>query len=245
MSHASTQDSLPEICLRIPGPWKGPEEVADRLPAGFQLQGQEFVMPDGRCLLFRAMPPDKEFPSVFRMACRRSPKANEIAGVDSYKVNVGLIGPGGSLQAAQRMLEAGAALVRAGGVGVFIDNSASAHGAADWLEMAEHRDDPSAVFFAFVNIVKSGPNLLSYGMHQLGQRDAIIFHRGQVDAVLPSLEDFLRMTSAAELPLGEGEVFCDEQGRCFSLHREPDSGMFEDAHPISNPYGRWRLTPTK
>jgi hypothetical protein len=245
MSNASTQDSLPEICVRIPGPWKGPEEVADRLPAGFHLQQQELVMPDGRCLVFQAMPPDNEFPSVFRIACRRSPKQNEMAGVESYRVNFALIGPGGSLQAAQRMLEAGAALVRAGGAGVFIDGSASAHGASDWLEMAEHRDDPAAVFFAFVNIVKSGPDLVSYGMHQLGQPDAIIVHRGKVDAVLPSLEDFLRMTSAAELPLGEGEIFCDEQGRCFSLHREPDSGKFGDTHPISNPYGRWRLKPAK
>ena len=41
------------------------------------------------------------------------------------------------LEAARTMMQAGAALLRAGGAGVFIDNSALAHGGQQWLEMTE------------------------------------------------------------------------------------------------------------
>ena len=55
----------------------------------------------------------------------------------SYSVNIGLNCPGSSRQAARTIMKAAAAILRAGGAGVFIDNSALAHGRSDWLAMTD------------------------------------------------------------------------------------------------------------
>src|SRR5262249_18532960 len=115
-----------------------------RLPAGYRLSPDALTLPDATQVEFVAMKPDDQFAQIFRSSCRSPATADELAVVDGYTVNVGLSGPGGSLQAARTMMQAGAALVRAGGAGVFIDNSVLAHGGSNWLEMTEE-GDPDAL----------------------------------------------------------------------------------------------------
>lgn len=51
------------------------------------------------------------------------------------------------MQAALKMIQAGSVVVRAGGAGVFIDNSALAHGGQQWLDITED-EGPDALSFA-------------------------------------------------------------------------------------------------
>src|SRR5207237_7511859 len=97
-------------------------------------------------------------------SCRQPATENELATVDGYSVNVLLRGPGGSMQAARTMVQAGAAVVRAGGAGVFIDNSTLAHGGGHWLEMTED-GSPDALSFAFVAVVSGQAAVWPLGMH--------------------------------------------------------------------------------
>src|SRR5262245_56149654 len=114
-------DSI-QITLRIPGKWSHPKELVQALPAGFRLTPESLILPDGAEVEFIPMPPDEQFAQIFRSSCRRPATADELATVDRYTVNVGLKGPGGSPQAALKTMQAGAAIVKAGGAGVFIDN---------------------------------------------------------------------------------------------------------------------------
>src|SRR5437667_6240950 len=126
-----------EVVLRIPGTWSHPKELIESLPAGYRLTPEALLMPDETKVEFDPMPPDDQFAEIFRSSCRQPPTEEELSKTDGYTVNVCLSGPGGSLQAAQRMMEAGAAIVRAGGAGVFIDNCGLAHGREHWLAMTE------------------------------------------------------------------------------------------------------------
>ncbi len=239
MSQEMNDAVVPEIILRIPGPWKRRQELEKRLPDGFRVEGERLLTPQGRPLELQTLPADREFPNIFRMACRRrSLKPGERRGLDSYAMNAAVVGPAGSMMAAQYMLEASASLIRAGGIGVFIDNSVLAHSGSDWLELAEHRSHPAAVFYAFVSLAKLGSEIVSHGMQVLGQRDGVVSQEKD----LPSLEDFLRMSCADQPELDEGETFSDQQGRRFCLRGESDPGIFKN-HPVNNPYGRWRLEP--
>src|SRR5215471_16032006 len=130
-------NDAPKITLRIPGNWSHPGELLERLPEGFRLTPEELVLPDGRKIDFIPMAPDDQFPRIFESSCRRPPSDDELAAVARYTVNVGLTGPGGSMESAATMMRAGAAIVRAGGAGVFIDNSGLAYGGADWIELAD------------------------------------------------------------------------------------------------------------
>src|SRR5262245_2682093 len=107
------------VTLRIPGRWSDPSELGERLPEGYQLADRGFVLPDGSAIGFGGRAADEQFAGVFRSACRQPPTDDELATVDGYSVNVILSGPGGSLDAARAMMGAAAAVVQAGGAGVF------------------------------------------------------------------------------------------------------------------------------
>jgi hypothetical protein len=118
------------VTLRLPGQWQHPTELAQGLPVGYRVAEDGLALPDGSRVGFGGVAPDDQFAEVFRSACRQRPTADELTAVDGYTVNVILHGPGGSLDAARTMMQAGSAIIRAGGAGVFIDNSAMAHGGA-------------------------------------------------------------------------------------------------------------------
>jgi hypothetical protein len=122
-----------EIILRIPGTWAHPRELIERLPEGYRLTGESLILPDETAVEFHPRKPDNQFAQIFRSSCRNPATADELTAVDHYTVNACLSGPGGSMEAARTMMQGGAAIVRAGGAGVFIDNSTVAHGGQDWL----------------------------------------------------------------------------------------------------------------
>jgi hypothetical protein len=100
-----------EIALRIPGKWAHPGELVERLPEGYRCTGEALVFPDKTQVDFGAMAADDQFARIFRTSCRQPARADELATVDSYTVNVLLMGPGGSVEAARKMMHAGAAIV--------------------------------------------------------------------------------------------------------------------------------------
>jgi hypothetical protein len=158
------------VNLRIPGQWAHPRELIERLPAGCRLTREGLILPDGTQVALGAMPADEQFAQIFRSSCRQPPAEDELAMVAGYTVNVCLSGPGGSLQAARAMMQAGAAVVRAGGAGVFIDNSALAHGGRQWLAMTED-GSPDALSFAFVALVRGRADVWTAGMHEKPVQD--------------------------------------------------------------------------
>src|SRR5436190_22142180 len=161
------------IALRIPGQWSHPRELVERLPAHFRLTGDALILPDATEIGFGAAKTDQQFPKIFRTSCRQRPTDDEWAAVDGYTVNVFLSGPGGSLPAARTMMQAAAAIVRAGGAGVFIDHSALAHGGQHWLDMTDD-GGPDALSFAFAAIVRGKTEVWTMGMHVLGLRDVVM-----------------------------------------------------------------------
>src|SRR5207244_3444819 len=168
------------IALRIPGTWSHPRELVPRMPAGHRLTGDALILPDGTEVGFGAMPADEQFAGIFRSSCRQPLTDDELTAVDGYRVNVLLSGPGGSMQAARTMMQAGAAVVRAGSAGVFIDNSTVAHGGRQWLAMTDDAG-PDALSFAFVAIVGGKTEVWTMGMHVLGLRD-VVMKRTDLDA---------------------------------------------------------------
>lgn len=226
------------IALRIPGQWAHPRELVRALPDGCRLTPEELVLPDGARVGFGAVGADDQFAEVFRSACRRPPADDELAAVDGYQVNVLLKGPGGSLDAARAMMRAGAAVVRAGGAGVFIDNGALAHGGRDWVEMAED-GGPDALSFAFVGIVRGRADVWTMGMHVLGLRD-VVMKRADVEAGGFDIVEVIRYLCRGDKPVADGHVIADLDGPRFRVSAQPPD---EDrpGSPMHNPFGRWRL----
>lgn len=226
------------VKLRIPGRWAGPKELIDRLPAEFRFTPEALVLPDGTEIEFGAVDADKQFAQIFRSACRQPPTAEELATVNAYTVNVFLIGPGGSLDAARTMMRAGAAIVQAGGAGVFIDNSALAHGGRNWVEMADD-GGPDAISFAFVNVVRGRMESYTMGMHILGLRDIVMKNVDAADEDF-GIIDVIRYMAASEKPVDDGHLLADLSGPRFKAVAQP-SPPDRPNSPMHNPFGRLKL----
>ena len=226
------------VALRIPGRWAHPKELAQRLPEGCRLTPESLVLPDGTPIAFGAAAADGQFPRIFRSSCRQPAAADELATVDSYTVNVFLKGPGGSMDAARTMMQAGAAVVRAGGAGVFIDNSTLAHGGRNWVEMTED-GGPDALSFAFVAIVRGKADVWTMGMHVLGLRD-VLMKRADVEADDFDIVEVIRYLARGEKPVDDGHVIPDLSGPRFRAIAQ-DAPEELRGSPMHNPFGRLRL----
>ncbi len=231
-----------EITLRIPGAWPHPGELLERLPAGFRLGPEALQMPDGTKVELSPLPPDEQFAGIFESSCRRPAAPNELATVRRYTVNVCLAGPGGSLESARQMMQAGAAIVRAGGAGVFIDNSALAHGGGHWLEMADDGGS-DALTFAFVSLVRGQNEVWTMGMHVLGFPE-IVMRRVDADADEDAIIEVIRYVASSDRPIGDGHILAGEHAPRFRVaHAASDPR--HGGTPMHNPFGRWRLTSIK
>ena len=230
-----------ETTLRIPGTWSNAGELQDRLPDGYRLTPDKLVLPDGTACDCSPMLPDDQFADIFRTSCRRPATDDELSRVDRYTVKIGLTGPGGSLSAALTTMQAAAALVRAGGAGVFIDNSALAHGGDLWLELTDDAS-PDALSFAFVAIFGGEQDVWTCGMHVLGFPE-IIMHRRDLPpgADADPIIDVIRYICHSDQPVEAGHLLGDIHGPRFQAAAAPDDQWGADT-PMHNPFGRLKLT---
>jgi hypothetical protein len=231
-----------EVVLRIPGTWSHPKELIESLPAGYRLTPEALLMPDGTKVEFNPTPPDDQFAEIFRSSCRQPPTDAELEKLDGYTVNVCLSGPGGSLETAQKMMEAGAAIVRAGAAGVFIDNCALAHGGEHWLQMTEDGGS-DAVSFAFVGIIRGQMEVWTMGMHVLGLRD-VVMQRTDVEQGGFDIVEVIRYLARGDKPVGDGHVIADLDGPQFQAFAAESPTETADS-PMHNPFGRLNLVSVK
>jgi hypothetical protein len=240
MNHATHS---PLITLRIPGDWSHPGKLVERLPPGFRLSPEALALPNGTKIDFVAMAPDDEFAGIFESSCRRPPTQNELAVVARYSVNIGLTGPGGSLESALTMMQAGAAIVRAGGAGVFIDNSALAHGGETWLELTED-GGPEAISFAFASIVRGREEVYTMGMQVMGFPNILMRSR-DVDERGETVIEIIRYICGGGRPIGVGHVLADDQGHPrFQVQAKLDD-EFGAQSALRNPFGTLKIVGAK
>jgi hypothetical protein len=225
------------IALRIPGPWGHPQELIARLPAGCRLTPDTLSLPDGTQAGFGAARADGQFAQIFRSSLRQPATEEELAVVDRYAVNVFISGPGGSKPAALRVMRAAAAVLHAGGAGVFVDNGALAHGGRDWLAMTDEADS-DALSFAFTAIVGGKHDVWTMGLHALGLPD-VIMKRSDVEDGGFDIVEVIRYLARGDKPVGDGHVIADLSGPKFRARAQPAPAELRG--PMHNPFGRLRL----
>ncbi len=231
-----------EIALRIPGTWAHPGELVERMPTDCQLSPAGLTLPDGKQVEIAPMQPDSQFANIFASSCRRPAAPEELEMVHRYTVNMGLLAPGGSLEAARTMMQAAAVLVQAGGAGVFIDNSGLAHGGEDWLNFAEDAS-ADALSFAFVNIVRGQEEVWTLGMHILG-RPEIKMRRADLEPNGDLIIDVLRYMCHSDKSVDTGHALVLEDGQMLQVTSNIKS-EFPPSSPMYNPYGCLYLLPMK
>jgi hypothetical protein len=246
-STPSEQDTIPEMTMRIPGPWESPEQLQDALAkslCGYILPtpepGSEMSLlhePSGQRFRLSAVGPDDEIVELFADSGRMSPQ--ELKALQNHNVKVFVTGPGGSPEAARTFLVIGAAFIKAGALGVMVDNSGNCHGPADWLALAADQA-MGGMYWAFVSVTASEKEAFSAGMHCLGYRDAELRDPVDPKAAGMMLHEFLGYSYQSGAALVDGDPIGGPDGPEFIL-RHVECTRFPKDSPWHNPYGVWRL----
>jgi hypothetical protein len=243
----SEQDNLPEITLRIPGPWESLEQLRDALAkanAGYLISAPEpgaemclIQQPSGQRFRLATAESDDRIVELFAGSGRM--KREELDALGKHKVKLFVSGPGGSLDAARTFLAIGAAFIKAGAFGVMVDNSGNCHGPRDWLDLAGDKS-MGGMYWAFVSVTASKDEVFSAGMHCLGFRDAELPDPVDRKTSGMMLHEFLGYTYQSGVTIIDGDPIGGPDGPEFILHHVPCT-RFPTDMPWHNPYGIWRL----
>ncbi len=231
-----------QVTFRIPGNWSDLGELIRQIPSDYRLTPEGLVLPDGTLVEAYPVPPDDQFGQVFISSCRQPLTREEQNIIKHYTANMILLGPGGSLESAYRMMQAANAILDAGGAGVFIDNGALSHSRECWKQMVDD-GGPDAISFAFVSIIRGENRLRTVGMHVLGYPDFELTSDGQpIDE--QNIISIIRYVSLGEKPIAPGHLIFDENGLQFRA-TESTRERFDLAHPMHNPFGYLKLVSLK
>jgi len=144
-----------------------------------------------------------------------------------------LIGPGGTADLAQEMMEVAAQLLNVGGLAVKVETAGVAHRKEAWQYFASHQ----SLFLcdAYTAYIGTKESYYSCGMHNLGLRDASVSADIEMKDALPLLKTFLRYTAVERPALEEGHTFSvDAQSPRYRLiHQECTAYPSDD--PFYNP----------
>lgn len=237
------------IELRVPGPWVSPEQLAAALAdrnTGYEL-GDGVLIDTLTREEFEigVTEHDNQLGPIFRGGHQGRMSEEELLAVGAHAVKVHVIGPGGSSKQAQRVMQAAAALVRAGGYGVFVDNSGNCHGPDDFLKLADDPDD-GGVYWAFVATTNSERLVFSVGMHCLGYRDVDMYDPpGDDYEHWLALNEFMGYMTRSGREIHDGDHAgggtAPGAGLPEFVIRSAPCTRFAEGTAFFNPFGIWQL----
>ncbi|OEZ95900.1 hypothetical protein JAB9_29620 [Janthinobacterium sp. HH107] len=239
--HASTPAPLLVLC--IPGPWTDHDALRHALMEhgdGYLLAGRMLMHIDSgfSCAVLHEGA-DGRMPHAFAAAGYHWRDTPAMQAIGTHRSVVYLEGEGGARANAEAMMLAAACLLRAGGLGVKVESSGSAHAPQAWLEFTQHLHLDSA-HGALVAYVGDADSCYTCGMHNLGLHDAIIARQ---DSAAPAqvLQAFTRYLFSEAPALLDGQTFRvaadTPRYRVHAAAGQP----YSDDDLFRNPYGIWRL----
>jgi hypothetical protein len=162
--------------------------------------------------------------------------------IEKHNFVIYISGKTGSLKEAEYIAFAGAAVLRAGGIGIKIETAGKAFEKSKWLNLVENFDETDLYqMFVASPIVDENLGIFSCGMHNLGLRDTIIQGEELQRSIdLVSIFGYYQIFDKPVI-LHHQTFQPDLQSPKYLITDEPNQpykggGLFE------NPYGMWRLT---
>lgn len=164
----------------------------------------------------------------------------DLEAVASHTYTLYLIGPAGTPDLAQEMLEVTAQLLNAGGLAVKVETAGVAHTKEAWQHFADHGH--MLLCDAYTAYIGTKDRYYSCGMHNLGLPDASVSTDLTMKDALRLLKVFLRYTVIEHPSLGDSHTFSlDADSPPYRLtHQECTAYPPDD--PFYNPFGLWHLS---
>ncbi len=235
----------PHIILGIPGRWTDRTDIVAAIAQrseGFICTGTVLYNTATRdSYHIDVYDHDPALARAFALAGRHSLTETDLRLIADHTYTLYIIGNGGSPDAARRMMQAAAGILRAGGLAVKIETTGKAHSISDWMALA-NAQEPAALYRAYVTLIEGNDSFYSCGMHNLGLPDAIVAGKRAPGDAATLLETFLLYLLLEQPRLRDGHTFSvDTDAPRYKL-RHVTCTLYDRDDPFYNPYGMWQLS---
>ncbi len=185
---------------------------------------------------------DRIFKKAFSIAGRGRLTNEDLDAIDSHTFTLYLAAEGGSVEAAKKLLHAGSALLKSGGLAVKVESTGTAHRANQWEAFCanEHHGN---LLQAYVTYIGSNCIYYSCGMHNLGHPDAVVEADIPPNDAAKLLHTFVGYLLVENPKLKDRETFSvDADAPRYRLIHEP-CRRYAAGSLFHNPFGVWKLLP--
>ncbi|GAB3254914.1 hypothetical protein [Chitinimonas naiadis] len=234
-----------DIYLTIPGTWAGWKELTSQLQPHFadRYELHDTALIDRRRKVIFQLSLGQHDPELARRFARSSSVSKtELARLGQHRSVITLISRCGDEIDVHALQEAATVILKAGGLGVLVENTAVGHGPDYWLDCAAAPPPGFGTFYAFVSAVDH-QDTHTAGMHFFGLPD-IVFTRGVSEQPASLLHAAGQTVLRSRQPFTNGDTIDTGNLGVYRLSAEP-CRLYERDDPSFNPFGVWRLTPVK
>ncbi|GAB3254919.1 hypothetical protein [Chitinimonas naiadis] len=231
-----------QTVLCIPGPWQDRNTLITSLvehSEGYLFVGMLLMnTADKSFFELEVHEPDPRMARAFAAAGPHWANTDDMARIADHRMVLYLVGEGGSREAADSIMNAASALIKAGGYGVKVESSGIAHSPSAWLTMSEQQYLFSAYRAYVLNVVSDA--VYSCGMHNLGLPDAIV-DADDADDPGKLVSTFCWYLVSEAPTIRSGQTFAaDATSPRYRISAEPCE-LYEEDSLFTNPFGMWRL----
>jgi len=234
------------IVIGIPGKWKNREEIVNAIAkdsGGYIFAGMMLMnSTTGESFGLEIYEHDPNLQQAFQYASMGKMTEQELQAIGEHTFTLYVIGSGGSVDFAQKMMKVTQALLKTGGMGVKIETTGKAFTPEQWNAICG-LEDMGRYYDAFVTKLRMEDNVFyTCGMQNLGLKDAVV---GAVDMNVASYTlDIFSIYQIMEQPeIKAGESFsASEETPEFRIFEEKDNRYPED-DAFYNREGLWVLKP--
>lgn len=234
------------IVIGIPGKWKNRDAIVEAIAqhsggyifAGMMLNHTETNESFGLEIYEK----DPDLRKAFEFAGMGQLTEEQLQAIDEHTFTIYVIGGGGSIELAQKMMTISQALMKIGGLGIKVETTGKAFNNDTWNAICDLKED-AKYYDAFVTKLRAQDDVYyTCGMHNLGLKDAVI---GAVDmnTAIYTLDVFSIYQIVEQPTIEKGETFSAIENSPYFEILEEEDNRYPEGDGFYNKYGMWILRP--
>jgi len=234
------------IVIGIPGKWKNRDAIVEAIAqhsGGYIFAGMMLThTKNDESFGLEIYEKDPNLRQAFEFAGMGQISEQELQVIEEHTFTVYIIGEGGSIQLAQKMMTVSQALLKIGGLGIKVETTGKAFDVATWNAICDLKED-AKYYDAFVTKLRAQDDVYyTCGMHNLGLKDAVI---GAVDmnTAVYTLDVFSIYQIVEQPTIKTGETFSAIENSPYFEILEEEDNRYPEGDGFYNKYGMWILRP--
>lgn len=236
------------IILCLPGQWKDRPGILSAIALAnlheYVFAGNILLhLPTGDGFELVIESADERLAEAFSIASQGRLSEDDLDAIGNHTFVIYLLRKGGSTEDAEKMINAGNAILKAGALGIKVETAGRAFTPEQWTEIS-HTEGIEKFYQAYVAMALAENNeIYTCGMHNMGLRDILFNPGADMKTGIELVSLFICYLLYDKPDIEPGETFSrDADAPIYTILEEGCTRYAED-DPFFNPFGMYRLQP--